>query len=748
MKYFTHLLTICILAACGGGGGGGSAPANVESSYSLGGSIAGLGGATGLTLVNATETLSVGANATVFTFAHKVTQGASYSVTVTSQPSNLSCTVNDGTGTMPSANVTTIGVKCVALPTPTPALFAGSLGGPGSVDGLGVAARFNYPQGIASDSAGNLYVADTDNFTIRKVTPSGVVSTLAGTAGSCRSDDGTATAAKFCRPSGIAIDSAGNLYVADTTVGSIRKITPSGVVSTIVSGLSLPDHIAVDNLGNTYVTEKGYPARFSALNSQTVRKITPAGVVSTLAGTYGVVGSADGIGADARFSEPAGLTTDGAGNVYVYDVGNNAIRKITPAGVVTTLVVLAANGSTHGISGGIAMDSAGNLYVTQNGILRKINPAGTVTTLAGSPVLGWTDSLGAAADFNVPAGLTTDSAGNIYLAYNHSIRKVTPTGSVSSLAGDDEKRGYRDGAGATAIFSYIAGITTDRTGNLYVADSYNCLIRKITPTGLVSTLAGTLLAGEDVDGLGAAASFSRTNGIAAHSNGNLYAAERNTIRKITPAGLVSTLAGTTAGTDGSADGIGAAARFKGITGIAIDSAGNLYATDSGNNTIRKITPGGAVSTLAGTAGVYGSADGIGAAASFYSPGAITIDNAGNLYVADNNAIRKITPAGVVSTLAGTAGAAGYVDGVGATARFASLRGIAIDSAGNLYVADDYAVRKITPVGVVSTIVGVPGVYSFTVGPYARMTPLTGLTISGNNLYITMWDAIAVVTIQP
>jgi sugar lactone lactonase YvrE len=747
MKYFTHLLSICILAACGGGGGGESAPSSVVSSYSLGGSIGGLGGATGLTLVNGTETLSIGANATAFTFVNKLTQSASYNVTVTSQPAGLDCSVNDGRGTMPAANVTTIAVKCVALPTA--ALFAGSLGGAGSVDGLGSAARFNFPSAITRDSSGNLYVAEARNYTIRKITPTGVVSTLAGIAGSCGSADGAATAAKFCRPSGIAIDSADNLYVADGGNNSIRKITPVGVVSTLVSGLNSPNQIAVDNIGNIYVTELEYNDPY--VNSQTVRKITPAGIVSTLAGTYGAAGSADGIGPNARFSQPSGLTTDSAGNVYVYDLFNSAIRKITPARVVTTLVVLADNGFTLDTAGGLAFDGIGNLYVTQNRTIRKITPAGTVTTLAGSTASGWADGVGAAAAFDQPTGITTDSAGNIYVTDtgNFTIRKVTPTGSVSTLAGEADTHGDRNGAGAAARFSYITGITADRTGNVYAADAYNGLIRKITPAGLVSTLAGTG-ARADVDGSSAMASFNLPYGVTADSDGNLYVAEYNTIRKITPAGLVSTLAGT-AGMGGSADGMGAAARFTLILGIATDSAGNLYATDAGNNTIRKITPGGVVSTLAGT-GFYGAADGIGTAASFSSPRGITIDNAGNLYVVeyDSNRIRKITPAGVVSTLAGTIGAPGHTDGVGAVARFNKPEGIAIDSAGNLYVADtfNYAIRKITPAGIVSTLVGVPGRDFFAAGPPASLKPPSGVAISGNNLYIAMVSGIAVVTIQP
>ena len=191
----------------------------------------------------------------------------------------------------------------------------------------------------------------------------------------------------------------------------------------------------------------------------------------------------------------------------------------------------------------------------------------------------------------------------------------------------------------------------------------------------------------------------------------MCATRNDTIRKITPAGVVTTFAGT-AGQSGSADGTGAAARFTNPEGTAVDGAGNVYVADTFNDTIRKITPAGVVTTLAGTAGQGGSADGTGAAARFAFPTGVAVDGAGNVYVADtdNDTIRKITPAGVVTTLAGTAGQSGSADGTGAAARFNSPFGLAVDGAGNIYVADEDndAIREITPAGVVSTLAGTAG----------------------------------------
>jgi streptogramin lyase len=241
-------------------------------------------------------------------------------------------------------------------------------------------------------------------------------------------------------------------------------------------------------------------------------------------------------------------------------------------------------------------------------------------------------------------------------------------------------------------------VAVDAAGNVYVADTNNYTIRKISPDGFVTTLAGTAGSPGSADGSGAAVSFNFPAGVAVDAAGNVYVADtdNHTIRKITSAGVVTTLAGT-ALSQGSADGIGAAARFDYPQGVAVD-AGNVYVADRDNYTIRKITSAGVVTTLAGTAGNQGPTDGTGAAARFDYPHGVAVDAAGNVYVADtdNHAIRKISPAGVVTTLAGAASNRGSADGPGATAGFNSPYGVAVDAAGNVYVADtsNHLIRKI------------------------------------------------------
>ena len=242
--------------------------------------------------------------------------------------------------------------------------------------------------------------------------------------------------------------------------------------------------------------------------------------------------------------------------------------------------------------------------------------------------------------------------------------------------------------------------------------------------------------------------------MATDREGNVYVADGSSIRKITPAGVVSTLAGKVIvfyGEDFSVDGTGAAARFDAPQGVATDSVGNIYVADTYNHTIRKVTQSGVVTTLAGTAGITGSANNSGAAARFNRPWGIATDRAGNVYVTDNYTIRKITPAGVVSTLAGKPQIVGSADGSGAAASFNEPRAIAVDGAGNVYVADtgNSTVRKITPEGMVSTLVGVPGRAAFAVGalPGGVAYPV-GLAVSGSSLYITMANGVAVVTNLP
>jgi sugar lactone lactonase YvrE len=310
----------------------------------------------------------------------------------------------------------------------------------------------------------------------------------------------------------------------------------------------------------------------------------------------------------------------------------------------------------------------------------------------------------------------------------------------STLSTNDGGSGSADGTGAAARFAQPVGIAADAADNLYVADSSNLTIRKISAAGVVTTLAGTAGMPGSADGSGAAAQFLYPFGIAADAAGNVYVADLHarTIRKITAAGVVTTLAGT-AGVSGSADGSGAAARFASPVGIAADAAGNLYVADFDNYTIRKITAAGVVTTLAGTAGVSGSADGSGAAARFSGPNAIALDTAGNLYVTDlyNCTVRKITSAGMVTTLAGAVGVCGNVDGKKRDARLGTPAGIAMDAAGNLYVAEPSlsTIRKIAASsGEVTTVAGVAFQRSIQLGdlPGSLDFPLGATTLPGTN----------------
>lgn len=300
----------------------------------------------------------------------------------------------------------------------------------------------------------------------------------------------------------------------------------------------------------------------------------------------------------------------------------------------------------------------------------------------------------------------------------HAQIQSTPN-TLYRIAGGTE--GPNNGAGPAAQFSSPYGITKNIDGNLYVADTSNHAIRKITPAGIVSTFAGSLGTCGSADGDRTTATFCVPFGIVADAAGALYVTDQynHTVRKITAAGVVTTIAGS-AGVSGSTDGAGADARFYSPGDITADTSGNLYVVDRANATVRKITSSGVVSTVAGSAGMIGSTDGPGTAARFYNPSGITFDTAGNLYVADNfnHTIRKITPDGNVTTLAGTAGVCGSTDGSGANAKFCNPFGIKADVSGNLYVTDssNSTIRKITASGVVSTVVGTAGVNGDVLGP--------------------------------
>lgn len=335
-------------------------------------------------------------------------------------------------------------------------------------------------------------------------------------------------------------------------------------------------------------------------------------------------------------------------------------------------------------SNSLALDIANE--TVPSGVSLSLTVPYIVTTLAGSGVTTpIVDGNGTAATFAGLHGIACDLQGNLYIAdYSNSlVRKITPDRNVTTFAGSSA--GFADGVGTSAMLNHPVGITTDLQGNVYVGDTGNNRIRKITPAGVVTTVAGNGVGGFS-NGNGTSASFNGPHGVAIDTQGNIYVPEHwnNCIRKVSAAGDVTTLAGN--GTIGAADGQGGAATFQYPRGVAVDPQGYVYISDWKNHRIRKITPGGLVSTLAGS--TVGLRDGTGAEAQFNGPEGLVIDPQGNLFVMDrdNSCVRKVTPAGVVTTIAGN-GVATYSDGTGTAASFGGPWGIAIDSTGILYVAD-------------------------------------------------------------
>jgi hypothetical protein len=328
-------------------------------------------------------------------------------------------------------------------------------------------------------------------------------------------------------------------------------------------------------------------------------------------GQPGLAGTVDQIGSSALFDYPECAAFDAADNLYVSDSHNHTIREVSPAGVVTTIAGVAGvpgwrdgmgNATLFNTPAGIAVDNAGNIYVAEwgNHAIRKLTPSGTswaVTTLAGSiGVPGSADGVGTAAQFYNPAGVAVDNSGNVYVAdyVNSTIRMVSPAGLVTTIAGSAMVPGSVDGPGATARFSQPVGVAVDNAGSLFVADTYNQEIRKLTlsPTGwVVSTVAGSAGLAGSADGIGSSARFYYPTGLGIDSAGNLYVADQfnDIVRQVTPGGAVVTVGGT-AGFCGSADGVGNAAGFCEPYGLAVDGLGDLFVLDSSNDRISKGTP--------------------------------------------------------------------------------------------------------------------------------------------------------------
>ena len=345
-----------------------------------------------------------------------------------------------------------------------------------------------------------------------------------------------------------------------------------------------------------------------------------------------------------------------------------------------SIILMGSSGESGGTGPVLA---TGQAYFT-NFLSATLAPVVSVTTLAGSRNAGSTDGPGSAASFSQPAGVAVDGAGNVYVAdsFNNKIRIIDAIGAVTTLAGSGIA-GLTNGTGTGASFNGPGGVAVDSDGNVYVADTYNLSVRKVSGTGAVTTLTSS-------------GPIMNPNGVAVDDSFNVYGTgNSNSVWKVTSAGVVTTLAGSRSA--GSIDAVGTGASFNYPTGVAIDAAGNVYVADAFNNRIREVSPAGVVTTLAGS-GSAGSIDATGTGASFNNPAGVAVDGAGNVFVADqhNNRIRMVDPAGVVTTLAGT-GDLGSTDGAGTAATFQYPKSVAVDGSGNVFVADQGSneVRKIT-----------------------------------------------------
>jgi sugar lactone lactonase YvrE len=609
-------------------------------------------------------------------------------------------------------------------------------------------AQLYYPQGLAVDSAGNIYIADTQNFRIRKVS-NGVITTVAGNGVEGFSgDNGPATSAQLAYPQALAVDSAGNLYIAESA-NRVRKIS-NGVITTVAGNgtqgfsgdngpatsaqLFDPEGLTADSVGNLYIADAG---------NERIRKVSN-GVISTVAGngTPGFSGD-NGPANSAQLSQPWGVAVDSAGNIYIADVQNARIRKISN-GVITTV---AGNG-TAGFSGdngsstnaqlngpfGVTVDSGGNLYIgdQSNSRIRKVS-SGIITTVAGNGMTIFSGGNGPAtsAVLSEPEGVATDPLGNLYIADfgNNRILKVS-SGVITTVVGNGTQ-GFSgdDGPATSAQLGQPEGVAVDSAGNLYIADTSNSRIRKVS-NGVITTVAGNGTRGFGGDnGPAASAELGAPEGVAVDSAGNLYITDGTPrVRKVAN-GVITTVAGNGAAGFSGDNGPATSAQLGQPEGVAVDSAGNLYIGDSGNYRIRRVS-NGVITTVAGNGTLGFSGDnGPATSAQLGQPAGIAVDAAGNLYIANSYRIRKVSN-GVITTVAGdgTRGLSGD-GGPAAGAQLSnSFGGITLDSAGNVYIADsdNSRIRLLTPSASSCT---------YSVTPTSLQAPA-----AGGNLTITIQTA--------
>jgi uncharacterized protein (TIGR03437 family) len=591
-------------------------------------------------------------------------------------------------------------------------LFAGnSRAGFSGDGGPAVDAQLTAPQGMAIDAAGNVYIADTGNNRIRLVSSKGIISTFAGNGvGDFGGDGGPATIAELNLPAAVAVGHSGNVYIADTANHCIRLVTTNGAITTF------------------------------------------AGI--GLSGFYGFSGDG-GPAVEATVSNVQDVTVDSSGNVYIADSGAAAVREVNTSGIINSI---AGIGGSFGFSGdggaatsaqletpaGVAVDAAGNIYVltSSDGRVREINASGIINTIAGNGSFGFFGDGGPAidAEFTSPNGLALDSAANLYVADtgNERIRKFTAGGTINTIVGNGANASSYSGDGGPAARAQLngpKGAAVDAAGNVYIADTGNNRVRVVSSQGVITTLAGTGAAGFSGDnGPAAGAQLNQPFGLAVDAAGNLYIADfsNNRVRKVSSKGVITTVAGTGTPGDSGDGGQAASAQLNTPTGVAVDAAGNLYISEFNSGLVRKVSPQGVIRTIAGNGTPQLSI-----------PAGLAVDASGNVYVADagNNVVREISPAGAISTFAG--GGTGGYPGDGGPATQAQLQGpagVAVDAAGNVYITESSSrIRKVYQGGLIVTIEGDQGVgYSGDGGPASNAqinSPAQIAVDEAGNLYV-------------
>ena len=541
--------------------------------------------------------------------------------------------------------------------------------------GPATSASLSAPYNVTLDLAGNLYIADSGNLRVRKVNSAGVITTIAGNGSSSYSGDGVpAAAAGLNNPQVIAVDRTGILYIGDAAAG-VRKVNAEGIISTIVSldqigALAPVGGLVVDTTGTLYLSGGG--SIFGG--SGGVAKVTPSGVLIPIPGYHPTPGIGD--------TQVIGLALDTVGNVYFAEFAGNRVLKLSPGGVLTVV----AGAGAQGFSGdggpatkalldypyALAVGPSGKVFIadSSNFRIREVTSDGLIVTLAGNGSFQFSGDGGAAATATLGAGsLARDHAGNLYFSDGLRVRKITPAGIITTIAGNGSIGNSGDnGPAVDATFNDIVGISLDGAGNLFLGDGLNGNIRKVTPNGTVTTLANNLDVWD----------------VASDATGNVYVTElfEHKMVRVSTSGAISTVAGNgKGGLPTSGDfGPATAAVLDQPQSLAIDGAGVVYIGDTNWANIRKVTPSGTISTLAFT-DAY--------------PFRMTTDADGNLYVSDffNGIVQKVTPAGVVSTVAGNG--PGY-SGDGGPALQAALNpaGLAVDSMGNLYIASGDRIREV------------------------------------------------------